>query len=60
MSKLLTASELAKKLRMSTKTIYRLAEDGRIPYARTHESKGSAYRFEYEKVLEALRVPKIK
>jgi excisionase family DNA binding protein len=50
LEKLLTVAELAVRLGTSAQTVYRLAESGRIPFARV----GRQLRFDEGRVLEAL------
>lgn len=49
MTELVTASELAEELRISIKTVYRMARDGDIPA----ERYGRTWRFVPERVHEA-------
>lgn len=51
-SRLLTAREVAEAIGTSPRTVYRLAEDGSIPFYRLRRQ----VRFRLAEVLDALRV----
>lgn len=53
MSVLLTTNELAKKLNVHRMTISRMVNKGTIPFIKIGETE---YRYEWDKVIEALEV----
>jgi excisionase family DNA binding protein len=58
MSSLLSLKELARELKVSTRTIYRWVKANAIPHYKLplrHNQKRPVYRFRREEVLESLR-----
>ena len=50
-NEILTTDEIAKRLRLSPKTIYRMVQSGEIPFFKVRGS----HRFQFQEVLQCLK-----